>query len=177
MVIAVVGDSEVVPGDPRDRFAEELGRRVVDRGWRLQTGGRGGVMEAASRGARSSTAWRDGLVIGLLPGEDRSEANAYVDVAVPTGLGHARNLLVARADAVVGVGGGAGTLMELAAAWLYRRLVVAKRGEGWSGRLADQRLDDKIRFADLPDDRIYGVDTPEECVDLLVRLLPRYSAS
>src|SRR4051812_50192794 len=70
-------------------------------------------MEAACRGARS----RGGLTLGLLPGLDREEANGWVVVALPTGLGEARNALVVRAaDAVVAVGGGWGTLSEIALA-------------------------------------------------------------
>ena len=70
-------------------------------------------MEAACRGAKEA----DGLTVGILPGADRSEANPFVDVVVPTGLGEARNALVVRAaDAVIAIGGGYGTLSEIALA-------------------------------------------------------------
>src|SRR5438128_9569694 len=70
-------------------------------------------MEHAARGARSA----GGLTIGLLPGEDPSEANEYIDVAIASGLGHARNAVLARtADGVVALGGGLGTLSEIALA-------------------------------------------------------------
>ena len=76
-------------------------------------GGLGGVMESACRGARSV----GGLTLGILPGRDRRDANAFVEVAVPTGLGEARNALVVRAaDAVVAIGGAYGTLSEIALA-------------------------------------------------------------
>lgn len=174
LIIAVIGDSRVQPGDERDRFAETVGRLIVDRGWRVQTGGLGGVMEAASRGARSSTRWSHGSTIGLLPGWDPSEANPFVDVPIPTGLDHGRNMLVVQADAVVAVGGGAGTLTEMAIAWMLFRLVIAKRGEGWAGRLADQRIDERIRYPDLADDRVYGVGAPNEAIGLIERLQPAY---
>jgi len=91
--------------------AEELGRLIAEAGAALVCGGRGGVMEAACRGARSA----GGLTVGILPGRDRREANPYVEVAIPTGLGEARNALVVRsADAVVAVGGAYGTLSEIA---------------------------------------------------------------
>jgi len=110
--IAVVG-----PGERSDELelaaAEEAGAAVADVGAGLVCGGLGGVMEAACRGARS----RGGLTVGLLPGTDRDAANGWVVVALPTGLGEARNALVVRAaDAVVAIGGGWGTLSEIALA-------------------------------------------------------------
>jgi uncharacterized protein (TIGR00725 family) len=109
-VIAVVG-----PG--RDASADELaaaevaGASVASAGAVLICGGLGGVMEAACRGARSE----GGTTIGLLPGTDREDANGWVVLALPTGLGEARNALIVRAaDAVVAIGGGFGTLSEIA---------------------------------------------------------------
>jgi uncharacterized protein (TIGR00725 family) len=84
-------------------------------------GGLGGVMEAACRGAKDA----GGMTIGILPGTDRSAANPYVDVAIPTGLGEARNALVVRAaDAVIAIGGGYGTLSEVAFALKAGKRVV-----------------------------------------------------
>ncbi len=109
--IAVVGSGEAVPDELA--VAEEAGAAVAEAGCGLVCGGLGGVMEAACRGARS----RGGLTLGLLPGVDREAANGWVVVAVPTGLGEARNALVVRAaDAVVAIGGGWGTLSEIALA-------------------------------------------------------------
>ena len=94
-------------------MAEEIGAGVAAAGAVLVCGGLGGVMEAACRGARS----RGGVTVGLLPGEDRSEANGWVLTAIPTGLGEARNALIVRAaDALIAVGGGWGTLSEIALA-------------------------------------------------------------
>jgi uncharacterized protein (TIGR00725 family) len=93
--------------------AEEVGAAIADAGATLVCGGLGGVMEAACRGARS----RGGLTVGLLPGTDREDANGWVVLALPTGLGEGRNALVVRAaDAVVAIGGGWGTLSEIALA-------------------------------------------------------------
>jgi uncharacterized protein (TIGR00725 family) len=90
-----------------------VGRLLAERGAVLVCGGLGGTMEAACRGARGA----GGTTIGILPGLDRADANPYVDVAVPTGLGEARNALVVRAaDVVIAVGGGYGTLSEIALA-------------------------------------------------------------
>lgn len=107
-------------------------------------------MEAASRGARDSAVWTPGTVVALLPGFDPDHANRYADVVIPTGLDHLRNSLVAQADAVVAIGGGAGTLTEIGLAWIYRRLIVALRVDGWSGKLADLCVDDRIRYEDTP---------------------------
>jgi uncharacterized protein (TIGR00725 family) len=143
--IAVIGDGDTAPGALGCRLAEETGQRLVDAGFRVVTGGLGGVMEAACRGARSSPSHVPDSIVGILPGHDASDANPYVDVAVPTGLGHTRNLLVAHADAVVAVGGGAGTLSEMAMAWVFGRLIVAFRIDGWSGKLADTRASTSAR--------------------------------
>jgi uncharacterized protein (TIGR00725 family) len=117
--VGVVGPGEASAGELA--IAEELGARLVDLGATVVTGGLGGVMEAACRGAKS----RRGLTIGLLPGLDRSEANGWVDVAIATGLGELRNALVVRtSDAVVAVGGGAGTLSEIGFALKLGRPVI-----------------------------------------------------
>jgi uncharacterized protein (TIGR00725 family) len=93
--------------------AEQVGQLVAREGAVLVCGGLGGVMEAACRGARRE----GGTAVGILPGLERSAANEHVDVAVATGLGEARNALVVRAaDAVIAVGGGYGTLSEIALA-------------------------------------------------------------
>jgi uncharacterized protein (TIGR00725 family) len=172
--IAVVGDGDVPPGARAYQVAKALGEWLVVSGFRVVTGGLGGVMEAASSGARAAKAYQSGDVIGVLPGHDGAEANPFVDIALPTGLGHGRNLVVAHADAVVAIGGGAGTLSEMAFAWIHRRLIIALRGNGWSGRLADTRIDERVRFADIADDRVFGVDNPEDAVALLRSRLSEY---
>jgi hypothetical protein len=107
--IAVIGASR--PSPELEQAAEDVGRGLGAAGAIVITGGRGGVMAAASRGARQAGA----VVVGLLPGLDRREANEWVQIAIPTGLGDLRNGLVTRsADAVVAVGGAYGTLTEIA---------------------------------------------------------------
>jgi uncharacterized protein (TIGR00725 family) len=94
-----------------------LGRRGVV----LVCGGLGGVMEAACRGAKDA----GGTTLGILPGTERSDANQYLDIAIPTGLGEARNAVIVRAaDAVVAIGGGYGTLSEIAFALRRSKRVV-----------------------------------------------------
>lgn len=103
--------------------ARALGRGIAQRGAVLLTGGRTGVMEAASQGAREA----GGLTIGVLPGAGAAETppNAFVEVALFTGLGEARNWVnVAASDAIIAVGGGFGTLSEIALALKARKPVV-----------------------------------------------------
>lgn len=173
-LIAVAGDGRVEADSLEGRVAHEVGRALVDHGYRLITGGLGGVMEAACRGGRASPAWKDGAIVGVLPGHDPRAANPFVDIVIPTGLDLARNVLVAHADALIAIGGGAGTLTEIAMAWQMGRLVLAYRGPGWSGRLADQRVDGRVRVPDLPGDRAYGFSDADEAIELLRDLLPRY---
>ena len=107
--VAVVGASEASDADVAD--AEQVGRLLAQAGAIVVCGGRGGVMAAASRGAASA----GGTVIGMLPGDGRSDANEWVTVAIPTGIGELRNGLIVRtADAMVAVGGAYGTLSEIA---------------------------------------------------------------
>lgn len=117
--IAVVGAGQADPAT--EALAEQVGACVARAGVLLVTGGLGGVMAAASRGAHDA----GGTVLGLLPGDRRADANRWVTVAVPTGLGELRNWLVVRAaDALVAIGGAHGTLSELALALKLGRPVV-----------------------------------------------------
>ncbi|OGO01181.1 MAG: TIGR00725 family protein [Chloroflexi bacterium RBG_13_53_26] len=107
--IAVIGGSSCSAEEAR--LAEEVGRGLAKQRVALICGGLGGVMEAACRGAKSA----DGLTIGILPRDDRSAANPYVDIPIVTGMGHARNVIVAKsAQAVIAVDGSYGTLSEIA---------------------------------------------------------------
>lgn len=109
--VAVVGGGHADDEDC-DRAAR-VGRALAEAGVVVVCGGLGGVMAAACRGAHDG----GGTSLGILPGADRDGANEYVDVAVATGMGEGRNLLVVRnADAVVAVGGEFGTLSEVALA-------------------------------------------------------------
>jgi len=118
--VAVCGASD--PRPDQRALAREVGRRLAESGAVVLCGGLGGVMEAAAEGAASA----GGTVVGILPGGDRSAANPYVTVAIATGLGEARNaVLTAAADAVIAIGGGWGTLSEIALARKRGRPVVA----------------------------------------------------
>lgn len=109
--LAVVGGS--ICDAETAQLAEAVGEAIAARGAIVVCGGGGGVMEAAARGARRA----GGTVLGILPGESTRRGNDYLSVAVATGMGEARNALVARtADAVIAVGGEFGTLSEIALA-------------------------------------------------------------
>ena len=117
--VAVVGAGRATPG--QEAVAEEVGRRLAARGAVVVCGGLGGVMAAVSRGASEA----GGVVLGLLPGPDRSAGNRWLTVAVPTGMGEMRNGLVVRAaDVVIAIGGEYGTLSEVALALKGGRRVI-----------------------------------------------------
>lgn len=109
MFIAVVGGSNC--SEEEASLAEEVGRELARQGATLVCGGLGGVMQAACKGARSE----NGLTVGILPGDSRSEANEYIEVPIVTGLGYARNALVVKSSqAVIAIDGEFGTLSEIA---------------------------------------------------------------
>jgi len=143
--VAVIGGSEATPVEMT--IAETLGRLIADEGWILVCGGLGGVMEAAARGCGE----REGTTIGILPGDDRRHANPHVSFSIPTGMGEARNALVARAaDIVIAVGGEFGTLSEIAFALKMGKPVI---GIGtWSLGVEDRP--DPIIRAETPEDAI-----------------------
>ena len=145
MQISVVGS-----GAEGEERAEEVGRLLAERGCVVVTGGRGEVMAAAARGAKSA----GGVTIGVLPGETRAQANEWTDYVVVTGVGHARNLAVAASgDAVIAVGGSWGTLAEIAFARRLGRPVVIL-GSGW----------------DVSGEGIERAATPSEAVELALSL-------
>jgi len=105
-------------------LAREIGYGIGKRGWTLICGGLGGIMEGASRGCFEA----GGMTVGLLPGSRKEQANSYIRVAIPTGLGEGRNLLVVRAsDILVAISGGHGTLSEIALALKTGKTVVGIR--------------------------------------------------
>lgn len=117
--VAVIGGSTCTPEEAR--IAEEVGRRLAAAGAIVLTGGRGGVMEAACRGAYEAGGW----TVGILPGDEPQDANPWVMLPIVTALGEARNAILMRtAEAVVAIGGEYGTLSEIAFALKFGRPVV-----------------------------------------------------
>jgi uncharacterized protein (TIGR00725 family) len=171
-LVAVIGDAGAGRSSVAWRLAHAAGRALIDGGYRVATGGLGGVMEAALAGARASTHYQPGDTIALLPGADPDEANEYADVVLATGMDVGRNALVARCDAVVAVGGGAGTLSEIAMAWTLRRPVLALPAAGWSRELAGRRLDRRDRHVRGIRDQVHPVRRPQDLPSLLAKVLP-----
>lgn len=161
-IVAIIGDSETENTDELT-FAERLGEELARMGIAIVCGGRGGVMKAVCRGAKKV----GGITIGILPGFTKDEANEYIDIAIPTGIGWARNqIVVLTGDLVIAIGGRSGTLSELAYAWMYDKPVIAVRGfGGWSERLAGKKIDE--RRGDI----IHPAESLEDVLRLVKRLL------
>ena len=142
--VAILGSSEA--DATMTRLAEQAGAAVARAGAALVTGGRGGVMAAAAKGCHEA----GGIVIAVTPGTGMDEVNDHTHYVIPTGLGWARNVITAIAgDVILAVGGAAGTLSELAFAWMYDRPIIALSGAGgWArelaGRTMDHRRDDCV---------------------------------
>jgi len=135
--VAVIGSSDADAA--MLKLAEQAGAVVAGLGAALVTGGRDGIMAAASRGCVEA----GGTVISIVPGTGMDEANAYSHFVIPTGMGWARNAITGIAgDVVLVIGGAAGTLSEIAFAWMYDRPVVAlTESGGWAEKLAGQAVD------------------------------------
>jgi len=153
----VIGFGKEHCSDVAYQAAYEVGREIGKRGAVLLTGGLGGVMEAASHGAKDA----GGFVVGIVPQDDNRTGNEFCDVVVATGLGFARNFVTAySADAIVIVGGGVGTLIEAAAAYQKKIPIVALRGTGGvADQYADTYLDDRQA------ERVLGTSSPVTAVD------------
>lgn len=140
---AVACDSEI------RALAETVGREVAKRGGFLLCGGLGGVMEAAAYGAKQE----GGITLGILPGTIRQEANPWIDIAVLSGMGHARNALIAQSsDALIAISGEYGTLSEIAFGMKMGKPVIVL-GSRWEI------------------EGTYPVTGPEEAVELAFRLI------
>ncbi len=176
-IVAVIGNREVEKGTVRYQMAFDIGKALIDNGYRVQTGGLGGIMEAVMEGAKSSKNYKEGDTIALVPSFDTETANQYADIVIPTGLDVMRNALVANAYAVIGVGGGAGTLCEYAFAWSFNRLIIAfKNTGGWSEKLADTRLASGVRYKDIPEDKVFGVDNADDAIRILNKYIEKYTS-
>lgn len=153
-VVGVMGPGEGAT-EEETRAARELGALVAREGWVLLTGGRAsGVMEAASRGARGA----GGLVVGILPSEDADDASEFVDLALATGLGQARNNVnVLTSRAVISCGMGAGTAAEVALALKARKRVVLLLAPAEARAFFKWLGGERVEFAETPAEAVRTV--------------------
>jgi uncharacterized protein (TIGR00725 family) len=157
MQIGVVGnDTRATPQALKTAY--EVGKEIGKRKHILICGGRGGVMERASKGAEEE----GGITVGILPSADGSDANPHLTVKIKTGMGFGRNTIVAlSSDVLIVIGGGSGTLCELAYAWQAGKPIIAMKGTGgYADEYAGKRVDDKRK------DSILCAKTPKEALDL-----------
>lgn len=160
-VVSVIGASEIDKDIEKKTF--EIGRLLAQNKFIVACGGLSGVMEAVCKGVKEE----NGLTIGIIPYEEKSLANKYVDIVIPCPFSQARNIVVVLSgDACLAISGKAGTLSEICFAWIYQKPIVALSSvKGWSSKIANQKLDDRRH------DKIYGVETPQEAISKLKELL------
>jgi uncharacterized protein (TIGR00725 family) len=147
-IIGVIGGSTC--SEEIYNIAYQVGRHIAKKGYLLISGGLGGVMEAACKGAKSE----QGLTIGILPTNDKNSANPYVDIPIVTGMGEARNIIIVKsADGIIAIDGGYGTLSELAFCGILNLPVVLIKS--WDIGIGIKE------------------DDPEKAVDLLIKLMEK----
>lgn len=145
-------------------LAEKIGELIAQKDIVLFTGGKGGIMEAAARGAKRY----GGITVGIVKGGRRGTTNKFTDVEVISGMGTGGEvtMLILSCDGIIAVGGGAGTLQELTAAYRNKKPVVALTGvPGYSSEFAGKFMDGRKLT------KIGVVETPEEAVESLLKLL------
>ena len=159
--ILVIGNNDNGCTPELESIAYEAGHEIAKSGSVLITGGLGGVMKAASHGAKDA----DGLTVGIIPQDDPSLANEFCDIVIPSGMGLSRDFLNAlSADGVVVVGGGSGTLSEICAAYMYKRpIATIKNSGGMASKYSDQYLDHRENV------KIVGFDTAKDAVDYIIK--------
>ncbi|MEE9376420.1 MAG: TIGR00725 family protein, partial [Candidatus Lokiarchaeia archaeon] len=138
-VVSVIGASEI--DKEIEKKTIEIGRLLAQNKFIVACGGLSGVMEAVCKGVKEE----NGLTIGIIPHEEKSLANKYVDIVIPCPFSQARNIVVVLSgDACLAISGKAGTLSEICFAWIYQKPIVALSSvKGWSSKIANQKLDDR----------------------------------
>jgi len=161
--ILVIGHNDNGCTPLHEEIAYETGAEIARSDSVLVTGGLGGVMRAASRGACDA----GGLTVGIIPQDDAGLANEYCQIVIPSGMGLTRDFLNAlSADGVIIIGGGSGTLSEVCAAYMHKKPMVAIRNTGGTAdRYADGYVDHRENV------RIIGVDTPKDAVAKILELI------
>ncbi len=143
--IGIIGPNKTMCNKQLYTFGVQIGKKIASKDRIILCGGLGGFMEAVCRGVKQSGNTFNGQTVGILPDENESAANPFVDIMIPTGIGIARNVILIRSsDIIIAAGGGAGTLSEIAFAWqLGKRVLCVTLFEGWAEELAGQNLDNR----------------------------------
>ena len=159
--ISIIGTSEI--DKPTQKIVIALGELLAKNNYAIACGGLSGVMEAVCKGAKKF----GGLTIGIIPFKEKSFANNFVDIVIPVPFSQARNIVVVLAgDACIAIGGKAGTLSEMCFAWIYEKPIIAMSNiEGWSSKIASQKIDD--RRSDI----IHEAKSPKEVLTKLNQLI------
>ena len=146
-IVSVIGPSKNKCSKEIYELGMALGKSLIDNRYFIVCGGMSGVMEAVCKGARQSSKYIQGCTIGILPTMNSNDANKYCDIIIPSGLGVARNQLVINSgDVIVALGGGSGTLSEIAFAWQFGKPIICYSGlGGWSEKLAGALVDESKR--------------------------------
>ena len=168
-IIGIIGSSAPLCTDEMYKFTQSLSFELAKRGYSIVCGGLGGVMDAAARGV-SQAMNPQAQSLCLIPQDTPQVASKFCDFVLPTGMGRARNMLIINtAQILIAIGGGAGTLSEIALAWQQEKTIIAITAfDGWARRLAGQKLDTKNNGLILP------AATIEEALDYVEKFFSRF---
>jgi len=150
--IGIIGPNTSGCSDLLYQFGVALGQSITKKNRLFFNGGAGGFMEAVSKGIKSADTTYFGQTIGILQGENSKDANEFIDISIPTGIGIARNIiLINSSDIIISAGGGAGTLSEIAFAWQQKKTVLCVTAYGgWAKELAGLNLDSRNKDLLIP---------------------------
>ena len=175
-IVSVVGNGVCDEDAKNAKMAFEVGKALVDNGYRVMTGGLNGVMKHALRGAKASKKYKEGDTIAVLPMYDETEANEYADIVIPTGIDLARDVITANAPIVVAIGGGSGTLGEIANAWtLYRMVIALEDMDGWSSKVANTQVGERRYYKDGFEDQVWGAKTAQDVINIIQEKFKYYN--
>lgn len=163
--IGIIGPSKSACKDEIYDFGIKLGEQICSPDRFIICGGLDGFMEAVCRGVKQSDKTFCGQTIGILPEDNTENANQYIDVAIPTGIGFARNIIIINSsDIIIAAGGGAGTLSELAFAWQKKKTVLCvTQFGGWSNELSNKNIDNRSN----------GLFVPVKNIDEIINFLEK----
>ncbi len=171
--IGIIGPNSSMCSEELFSFGIELGKSIAKKERIFICGGYGGFMEAVCKGIKESQCIFFGQTIGILTEDNIVGVNPHVDIAIPTGIGIARNIIIINtAEIIIAAGGGAGTLSELAFAWQKNKKVLCvEQFDGWAKKLANKSID--IRYSDL----LVGVNSTKQINNIIDEHVKRFNAS